>query len=94
MGSAPDFMPSAPKPAAGVPKDAPLVDAQAVDDLVSSFVRDSPIRKTGESPPRGDDEVPTTEIPTGEPILPPPLDWDALPFTRLVHMIETLGPTL
>ncbi|KAG2558706.1 hypothetical protein PVAP13_8NG347700 [Panicum virgatum] len=69
MGGAPDSTPSAPKPVAEAPKDMPLADTKAIDDMVSSFVRDSPIKETAESPSKGDNQAPATDNPSVGPIL-------------------------
>ena len=46
------------------------------------------------APGRGDVklQLEAPEIPTGEPILPPPLDYNRLPLARLVHIDEAIGP--
>ena len=47
------------------------------------------------APGRGDVklQLEALEIPTGEPILPPPLDYNRLPLARLVHIDEAIGPS-
>ena len=61
---------AAPKPTEEAPKEALDVDAQSAEALVASMLRDSLY------PDVGKDRQSAAAIPTGEPIMPPPLDLD------------------
>ena len=93
LGDTGDIMSSpAPKTAAAAPQGAPLPNNQAMDELIISLVRDSPAKEMEGAPSWGDGQLQSTEILTGEPILLPPLNFDDLPFARLAHPKEEIGP--
>ena len=74
LGDSSSDVSAAPKPTEEAPNDVPYAHAQTAEEMVAPMLRDSPYLDVEE------DRQPLEEIPTGEPIVPPPLDLDRMPF--------------